>query len=61
MNGNEKSGDENVLLCLDLFELIDCIFMEQVGKAYRIRMFYDDMIVIEYLNKYYFLNYDWTS
>jgi hypothetical protein len=55
----ETERDKNLIR--DFFEKIDCLFLSKPTGLYRIKTFYDDMFIIEYFGKYYYLNYDWTS
>ncbi len=55
----ESERDKNLIR--DFFEKIDCLFLDNPTGIYRIKTFYDDMFVIEYDKKNYYLNYDWTS
>ncbi len=55
----ERKRDKNLIR--DFFEKIDCLFFSKPLGLYRINTFYDDMFVIEYDEKFYYLNYDWTS
>ena len=57
----EKDMVKDKDLIRDFFELIDSIFIDSIEELYRIKTFYDDRFVIKYNQKFYFLNYDWTS
>lgn len=55
----ETERDKNLIR--DFFEKIDCLFLTNPTRLYKIKTFYDDMFVIEYDKIIYYLNYDWTS
>lgn len=55
--GEEKSKN----LCKSLFRLIDAIFVYDIDTMYAYRNFYDDCIIMEYQNEYYYLNKFWSG
>lgn len=61
ISGDEKSEDENNDLCRQLFELFDCLFIDQIQSVHTLKTFYDNKIVVGYHDKFYFLNHTWNS
>lgn len=56
-----KETERDLNLIRDFFEKIDSLFLTQPTEIFRIKTFYDDMFVIKCTEKFYYLNYDWSS
>ena len=59
---DEKENEEkSIAICTQLFKLIDSIFINKISNIFHIDTFYDEVLVIEYENKFYCLSKTWVS